>query len=307
MKKKLFNLIIFTVIFFNFKQNCSQTQTLTSKNNIYYEKFKDLLLVINFNHPHYSNIPFLKKLYSPIFKNIVFYGDKPDPNVCRVYTQNGIFMTNILPDVLTRFPQFKGYLILQDDCILNFWNFLSLDQNKIWFSTRFTNNGKTGISVVKLTNGEYVSGFDWGFCWNIGYNFAWWAEGTGLTIIKTMKKAYLNFTKEDKIILEENIGIGNVAANPCDFFYFPSRFREGIIRLSPAFNLVEHEAAIPTMFCSLDLIKNWENLYICQGQGPINSKNYPKELHWAHPVKFSNSNNRAIISEIFNKMLLEQN
>ncbi|EKD94593.1 MAG: hypothetical protein ACD_26C00029G0003, partial [uncultured bacterium] len=42
-------------------------------------------------------------------------------------------------------------------------------------------------------------------------------------------------------------------------------------------------------------------------QGPINSKNYPKELHWAHPVKFSNSNNRAIISEIFNKMLLEQN
>jgi hypothetical protein len=312
MTKKLFNLIIFMVVCFSFQQIYTQSKELrdieTKKinNNIYCEKFKDLLLVINFNSPYYQNIQFLKELYSPIFKNIVFYGEKPNPEVFDVYTCNGFFLTNVLQDVLTRFPKFKGYLVLQDDCVLNFWNCLSLDQNKIWFPTKFIWNGGTGINAVKINTGEYVSGFVWDG-WNHSYDGWNWNRTVvnDLTILKVMQEAYLNLAIDEKAILEKNIGSNNVAAQICDFFYFPSRFNEAILRLCQVFKIVEHEAAIPTIFCSLDLIKNFENLDIHALVFPVTDKNYPKSLHWAHPVKFSNLNNRAVVTTIFNKILQE--
>jgi hypothetical protein len=301
MKKKLLGLIAFIIISFNSQSTYTEQQKYESiKNNIYHEKFKDLLLVIHFNHPYYSNIQFLKDLYSPVFKNIVFYGEKPDPNVFDVYSHYGFFLSNVLQDVLTRFPQYKGYLILQDDCILNFWNYLSLDNDKIWFATNFNNlqgiSVRNGLSITQFNKEEQTN---------------WWTQiFNGLTRQKTIQLAYPHLAPEDQDVLQKNIGKGNVASNLCDFFYIPRRLSGAALRLSQVFKNVFCEAAIPTMLCCLDSIENWEKLnMIWDGAraGYLFSADYPKKFHWIHPVKFSNLNNRAIITKIFNEILQIQN
>ena len=42
------------------------------------EHFQDVLLVVYYANPHFETIDFIKQLYSPVFKNIVFYGDRTE-------------------------------------------------------------------------------------------------------------------------------------------------------------------------------------------------------------------------------------
>ncbi len=278
----LFSFLIFTI-------NADQ-----GGRNIYRDKFSDLLLVINFNHPYYSNIQFLKDLYSPFFEHIVFYGEKPDPEVFDISTHHGFFLSDVLQDVLTRFPQYRGYFILQDDCVINFWNYISLDPDKIWFaikSNNYINRNDIFYSIINF-DGTNVSGREkW-----------WWSTLlNGHTMFEAVRSVYVNLLPIDLEFLQENIGKNNVAGQFCDFFYIPNRFRESVLRLCPIFKNVFCEIAIPNMLCCLDKIGNWEHLKMCWGFNwrTLTKTNYPSQVSWVHPIKFSDQENRRIVTEVF--------
>ncbi|MGB8468138.1 MAG: hypothetical protein WCE21_03960 [Candidatus Babeliales bacterium] len=282
-------------------KSCAQIEknhlTLSTKKEYQYrEKFSDILLVVNFNHPFYSNIEFLKKLYSPIFNNIVFYGEETHPDVCKVNTHTGYFLSAVIQDVYTRFPDYKGYLFLQDDCVLHFWNYVTYDQDKIWYAVQYKEENRCNdvFYSTKDFNG-HVLGLEW-FHWQQPWAF------------KAAARAYRNLASQDRKILRKNIGRHNIPTQPCDMFYVPARLKDDFYRLSTIFQNVFCEVAVPTMLCCLDDIKNWEHLNMLWGYDNIPNtdlQTYPIAYSWIHPIKFSNQKNRDIIETIFTHMILE--
>ncbi len=269
----------------------TSSRNLTAHNEplrIYQEKFRNVLLVINFNHPYYDNIEFIKNLYSPIFKNIVFYGERAHPQVHKVNTGLGYFLHEVLEHALTEFPNYDGYLILQDDCILNFWNYLSYDLDKIWLAVR-ANNQRNLFFSIRNANGTCTGDQTW-IWWPIYFEAVW--------------NAHAKFNTQELYFLQKNVGEDNIPGIWCDLFYIPGRFRDATLRLSELLKKVFCEIAIPTMLCSLDLIENWEQLRMDWRWGHnFTIKNYPRHASWVHPIKFSKKENRDMITQIFNQIL----
>jgi hypothetical protein len=61
-------------------------------------KFKNVLLIISFNHPYYNNIDFSKQLYAPYFNKIFFYGTQPHEEVTCFATDEGRLISEVLYD-----------------------------------------------------------------------------------------------------------------------------------------------------------------------------------------------------------------
>ncbi|GJJ75665.1 hypothetical protein EMPS_08023 [Entomortierella parvispora] len=100
------------------------------------ERFKDILLVVNFNHPTYAAIkPFLF-MYGPYFPNIKFYGPKVPAELKDTVTENpydeGATGYRSLVDAMEKYPDYKGYLYTNDDTVLNVFQIATFDQDKVW-------------------------------------------------------------------------------------------------------------------------------------------------------------------------------
>ena len=46
---------------------------------------------------------------------------------------NGYLTYRILPTIMDRYPSAAGYLVINDDSLLNYWNLRDADLTKIWF------------------------------------------------------------------------------------------------------------------------------------------------------------------------------
>lgn len=239
--------------------------------------FQDTLLIINYNHPYYDSIPFLKEMYSRVFPHIVFYGEKPCPGVIAIPHNFGWWAQNIMYDAMIRWPDFKGYLLVQDDCWMNFWNFARLDKDKVWFSP--------GVNPVAL---ETPASFWW----------YWWGKDCGKNAstiaLKKVPQKYLDR-------LNANIGPDKVGTVFSDFIYIPGRLREAYLEVSPCFGSppVFLEIAIPTIMLCIEDMNEWEILNINWGNNFPQS--YAAHYDWVHPVKFSNLGYRKIIKRIVGK------
>lgn len=304
MKINYIQLIVFSIYYFLMQAvfshaNQELLQVHQKTYRTYKEKFSNVLLIVNFNHPYYDNISFIRDLYSPAFENIVFYGEKINSEVCNVYTHTGYMLSEVVQDALTRFPECTGYLFLQDDCILHFWNYLLYDLDKIWFAVKFDdgNHQSDRFYGIRNVNGRCLGlAGGWGhWLTQWGFNAAWSARAS--------------FTQQDISFLQKNIGVDNIPCQMCEVFYIPSRLRDATLRLNICLKNVFCEIAIPTMLCCLDFIENWEKLIMLGGEGigygGINSpklKNYPTHIDWIHPMKLSQKENRDGISQIFKQM-----
>ena len=66
---------------------------------------------------------------------------------------------------MKQYPVFDGYLFLQDDTALNFWNLLEMDKNKIWLDPYPPYWDKAKFVDVSLSLNENPNYVLWG----------WWA------------------------------------------------------------------------------------------------------------------------------------
>lgn len=280
--------------FLSFNAVSIDNTNLTNVGRASQDFFANTLLIINFNFPHYSNIPFLKKLYSPIFKNIVFYGEKDDSEVITVHSREGYLLAEVIHDALTRFPDCKGYIFLQDDCVFNFWNCLHFDLTKIWYTIKYNSSDSRNdiFCAIKNFDGSW-QGLAWG-----AWDWQW--------CFPAAVKSYKNLTAQEFNVLEKNIGKNNIPHQMCDMFYIPHRFKESVLRLNSVFKDVFSEIGMTTLFCCLDLIENWEHLKMFAGARihQRDMERYSVNFHWVHPVKFSYQANRDMVSKVFNEILI---
>lgn len=260
---------------------------------LYTTKFSHVLLIINFNHPYYGNIDFIKRLYAPFFPNIVFYGEKADPRVTALPTHIGYYISDLLADVITKHPHFEGYLFLEDDCVLNMWNCFSLDLNKIWILPNFNRNVNTPDYHIDFFIANVITGHE-GSKWGWGFAHSY----------EPAKNAYQTLLPQDVAILEHNIGYKNICSASADMFYFPGRLSKELLRLTSHFKNVYIEIMVPTMLACLDYKENWEKVTIIWGlHDSYLHVNWPHEYTCIHPLKLSSVANQALIKNVFEKMM----
>jgi len=250
------------------------------------EKFDNVLLIINFNSPYYSNIPFLKKLYGSVFSKIVFYGyGGTHPEVTSFNTLRGFDLFPVVDDVLTRYPDFQGYLFLQDDCILNVWNCLSLDLNKLWLPHATLTPSNWEFGWYQFANMVDPRDLEWSALWGF----------------KEMKQGWSQLLSKDLNNLNQNAGENNVPGAQCDMFYIPQSYRLEALRLNSYFRGVFCEYAIPIIISCLDLKKNWERTSLFWDyQGVL-----PTDATCVHPVKLSSIENREHVQSVFDRWIIK--
>lgn len=230
------------------------------------------LLIINYNHPYYESIDFIREIYSSNFPNIVFYGEKSHPEVNQISHHYGWFAQNVIADAMQRWPDYEGYLFLEDDCFMNFWNYGRLDKDKIWL------HNNAPLYDLKEERAKWC----------------WWNMPCGRP---AMQKAYDQLPDSYKEMLAINLGANAVLGSVADMAYIPAAYRNDFIELSNYFSEVFIEIAIPTMFCCLEYRENWENLNFFWGCKTL-PNDYDPALDWIHPIKFSKAENRQFISSI---------
>jgi hypothetical protein len=276
------------------------------------EKFKDVLLVIYYANPHFETIDFLKGLYSPVFKNIVFYGDRTqhvdigeadhpyedgDHGKYRiVYTRNGYYLSRWIKDVMVHYPGYAGYLFMQDDVVMQFWHFLSLDKNKIWFGSNTPRHplyeewSPKCIMINHTTDPQYNH---------------WFNTGAGMPPLKNM---FGRLFDEERVMLSANFKENGAAWFMVDLFYLPGRFAGKALRLCDLFDKVFCEITIPTMLGCMDYLQNWEVLpfwWACFDSGEKLKQAYDSMYYWMHPLKFSYKENRDFARRIFNEQFYD--
>lgn len=267
-----------------------------------YEKYtgyedigKDILLIINYNHAYYGNNEFIKKLYSPYFPNIVFYGPEHHPEVRGYNAQRGVLGYMPLAFAMEQYPNYKGYLYLEDDCVVHFWNLIRFDKDKMWITDK---NGRRTYYFGEHSRWSHWNDKSWGW--------------------PAMEKAYKKLPEKYRAMLHANCGKNRAIGGLADIAYFPAKYREDIIFLCNLFNKenVFIELALPTIAACLDYESNWESIHgrwesvpgrpdrdgLYDGYDLEN--NYNTRLDFAHPVKLSNIENRKFTLKQFEKMAL---
>jgi len=261
--------------------------------------FEDTLLVIHYNHAYFKTIPFLKELYSS-FPHIVFYGETPSEalapiaepflsEVNLIPTRQGYFLSRVVADALTRYPDYKGYLFIQDDVMLNLWNFNRLDKDKIWFAPGYTNLTQSPPLSWDPTFDKKQTRFEF-------FNYprdAWWGWFQIEYGIPMVEKVLPLLSDQDRALLTHNIGEEGRVGMVCDVFYIPQRLNQDAIRLAHIYRDVFCEIAIPMLLSSLDPFENWDLLRGVWGYNPeptnypIPDPNYPHFADWVHAMKYS--------------------
>ena len=100
--------------------------------------YNDILLIINYNMPGFLNLnEYLEKLYKKAFPNIVYlYPQKLKTNdsniiICKE-SHKGYFSYKCIKKVFKKFPNFKGYLLSNDDNYMKVWEFENFDFDIPW-------------------------------------------------------------------------------------------------------------------------------------------------------------------------------
>ena len=223
---------------------------------------QDILLIINYNFAHYNSIPFLKKIYSSFFPNIVFYGPKKDSQIELCEHHEGWYSYQAIGQAMQKYPGYKGYLFVHDDCFINFWNFSRFDKEKIW-----------------IVDGGWFSS---------NKASCWWNRPCGLA---AYKKVYNDIDDQYKFLLTKNNGGKEPIRAFSDIAYIPGKYSKETIELCNvcAKRGLFLEIAIPTICFCLDYIENLELVKGVRLWGKDRNdpqRFYNKSIDFIHPLKF---------------------
>ena len=251
----------------------------------------DILLAINFNHPHYSNIPILLDLYRHVFPHYVICGPVKDPKykiiiVEHPVMQRGFYGYQCLALAIKKRPGFAGYLYVNDDMIINWWTMLDLDKTKIW----------TG-SKVSLAKGVQIG---------TTAKSKWWKRAHTARRCTEAFNDIENDGQSAPLIQQfyKNTDNERICVNGwSDIFYIPYVHSELFAKLSTIFydHLVFLEAAVQTIMLFLDDTQKvvlLNGLYLPDKVGygvdytnpSVAWQMYSNDLTFIHPYKLDGDN-----------------
>ena len=238
--------------------------------NNYKKRYDDILLIINYNYPFLTKINnYIFQLYKKSFPHIIFLSPSNISTINLIScleSYRGYYMYICFKKIYQKYPNMKGYLLLNDDIFLKIWELENYDFNIPWFN-------KFAIKFKKE---------------RIFKN----------SIFKTKK--FLNHKFEWKNNLIQFLGEFLIPKAKADFLYFPNLIFLKMIKLIEEMYKMKIflEIAIPTAFAIMLLPKYYSlnNKFL---KGIERKANNPiiklKKFYYAtaiHPIKFLDNNNR---------------
>ena len=285
--------------------------------------------MIVYNYPFYSSIPALSALYKNAFPTMMFCGPKKAKNhtVEALHIHKGYFAYTCMSRAMEKHPGYSGYLLINDDVMLNYWNLVGLNRNQIWEGPKGT---------IRFQN------------YSMPDRWYWWNSTWG---IKTCQKSYneiralqetnpnewfpeiidLNdagehinprpmvqsITKATELLKKNGDGKLYCFHGRSDVFYIPGRFADAFKILSYVF--YKHgsflEIAVPTICRMLDVQENFEYIPGVYMPGkpwepPVRKaqhfwKVYDKKLSFVHPFKLNYKGDGALNSILLRDWIIE--
>jgi hypothetical protein len=241
----------------------------------------DILLIINYHFPFYQSMDLLKKIYSPYFPHIVFYGPKSHPNVNVVDHYHGWYSYKDIAMAMQKYPDYTGYLLINDDLIINPQNFERFDKNCVWIYP---------FLQPDLAPNAFTS-------------WTWWQRKEGYTAIK---KVYEQLNEASSLMIKQNLGDNKVARGFSDIAYIPARCSQQFIKVCSL--CVQHnvflEIALPTICASIipiEQIQHVKGTALWDAQDRARACEYLNHsIDFVHPIKLSSQENREFIEQYFN-------
>ncbi|KAF9969163.1 hypothetical protein BGZ73_008603, partial [Actinomortierella ambigua] len=249
--------------------------TETPKKDLYSTAFKDILLVVNFNHPDYAAIePFLD-IYKGYFPNIQFYGPEVPENLKDVVVEmphDAGFTSSYqsIADAVERFPKYRGYLYTNDDTLLNVYQLAGFDQDKVW--------KQVPDPIKDVHDLSKAPPDDW-FHWPKPEGRKMWEDATSLTA--EQKARIAKFSKVD--------GPVDVRAF-ADAVYVPARIGQelaGVLKQFAKHNMFL-ELALGLALVAVEPTENWvswKETYLWFGERDSWRQSLTKDMAMMHSVK----------------------
>jgi hypothetical protein len=241
----------------------------------------DILLIINYHFPYYQSKGLLKKIYRPYFPHMVVCGPKSHAGVNVVDHYHGWYSYKDITLAMQKYPGYKGYLLINDDLIINPQNFERFDKNCIW--------------IYPFLQADLAP--------NTFTNWTWWQRKEGYAAIK---KVYEQLGEAASLMIKRNLGDNKVARGFSDIAYIPAQYSQQFIKICSL--CVQHnvflEIALPTICASIipiEQIQHVNGAALWGAQERDRACEYLNpSIDFVHPIKLSSQKNREFIEQYFN-------
>ncbi|KAH7557213.1 hypothetical protein JRO89_XS11G0076000 [Xanthoceras sorbifolium] len=175
-------------------------------------------------------------LYGRIFKTVVILSEQKNEDLAVQAGQLDQVYRHF-PKIFDRYSSADGFLFLQDDTILNYWNLMQADKNKLWITDKVSKSWTT-VS----TNG----------------NSDWYLKQAEMVkkVVSTMP-AHFQVNYKEAVRSEQTLIICN-----SEIFYIPQHFAADFVDLVNLVGNLEmhYKVAIPMFFLSMDSQQNFDSL-----------------------------------------------
>ncbi|KAK4412953.1 putative glycosyltransferase STELLO2 [Sesamum alatum] len=185
-------------------------------------------------------------LYGRIFKTVIILSGEKNVDLAVEEGQLD-YIYKYLPKYFDRYSSADGFLFLQDDTVLNYWNLLQADKSKLWITNKVSKSW-TSVSVAG--------------------NSDWFMKQANMVkkVVATMP-AHFQVNYKESVKDQQSLTICN-----SEVFYVPRHFVPDFVDLV---NLVgdldiHHKVAIPMFFLAMDSPQNFDSVF--------NSMRYKQKL-----------------------------
>ncbi|XP_074320485.1 putative glycosyltransferase STELLO2 [Silene latifolia] len=235
-------------------------------NLIHWRKtFGNVVLVMFCSGPVERTALEWRLLYGRIFKTVIILSSQK--NVELVVDQGQLdYAYKQLPRIMSRYTSADGFLFLQDNTVLNYWNLLQADMTKLWITNKVSESW-TPVS----TNSD-----------------DWFVKQS-----KMVKKVVNTMPAHLQVNYKEAANKGHIIVCSSEVFFVPRRYVEDYVELVGLVGDLEihHKIATPMFFLAMDTPQNFDpvlNTMLYKKEAPpANTTFYSAQLPAIHPWSVS--------------------
>ncbi|KAK1316329.1 hypothetical protein QJS10_CPA05g00845 [Acorus calamus] len=228
--------------------------------------FGNVVLILYCSGPADRTALEWRLLYGRVFKTVVILSEQKDVDLAVEYGQ--LWQAyKYLPKVFDRYKSAEGFVFLQDDMILNYWNLLQADKTKLWITN------KVSSSWMPTT---------------IDANSSEWFQKHSKMVKKVVRSMPVHF----QVTYKENIGEKQkLTLCGSEVFYVPQRH---VIDFADLVSLVgdlemHQKIAVPLFFLAMDSPSNYDSsalgsmIYVTDSSSNNSSSFYSAEVPAVYP------------------------
>ncbi|KAI5560538.1 hypothetical protein POPTR_016G055700v4 [Populus trichocarpa] len=231
------------------------------------KNFGNVVLIMFCNGPVERTALEWRLLYGRIFKTVIILSWQKNEDLA-VEAGHLDHIYKHLPKIFDRYSSAEGFLFLQDDTILNYWNLLQASKAKLWITDKVSKSWTT-VS----TNG----------------NTDWYAKQAEMVrkVVGSMP-VHFQVNYKEAMKSDQSLVIGS-----SEIFYIPQHFVTDFVDLVGLVGDLDihQKVAIPMFFMSMDSPQNFDSVLSTmvykRKPPPDNSTLYSAQVPAVHPWNVS--------------------